>query len=753
MLLAVMMTLMTGQQAEAADITPEEALNTARSFMTRHHKTANGRANKAENIQLKATRQVSGLYIFNMNDEGGYVIVSNDDRTLPILGFSDSGHFDPDDMPDNMKAWLQGYADEIAWMNEHHITTTTEPAKIGTHATTAIEPLIKTEWGQGVPFNDRCPRYPKTVVKAPHCLTGCVATAMAQVMNYHQWPASPTQAIPGYTWSDYIDTSADLPVISFDWQNMKNTYTGEEPVEDPTAIAVSTLMQYCGWSVEMGYGPSFSGAYTKDIATALKTYFDYDKKTTQFASRSCYSYANWTDMIYNELSQGRPVIYSGQSVAGGHSFVCDGYKYDGDEDLFHINWGWNGNKDGYFVLSVMNADEEKGYVFNYDQSAVVGIRKNGAEGDVPDYKENAITINLTVNSISLSPSTVSVGQSVTVTYNVINNSEKAYDGDLAIIIGSSLGPGQVFQIAAGATANCAITYTPRKAGEYTIAAGIPSGDGSFIYARNPETKEKITVPLTVNKTSLVLLNDDSAQPEGSKNVDIIRSNSSNTVDVTLSGRTLYKDGDWNTLCLPFSLTADQVNSALDKPTELKTLSETSFAGGTLTLTFADASSIAAGKPYIIRWNKDEGYVDDDAHNIVNPVFTDVTISKSKDIVKTTYADFIGNISPTAFEANDLTTLFLGSNNKLYYPNAIMNLDAFRAYFQLKGISVADIASTRMNLGDDNDVTGIIEAEAHSQHSALNSKLSEWFTLDGRKLDKQPTKSGLYIYKGKKVVIN
>ena len=129
---------------------------------------------------------------------------------------------------------------------------------------------------------------------------------------------------------------------------MTNTYTSS--ATGTTATAVATLMKYCGWSVQMDYGPS-SGANSNMVATALKEYFDYNSTTTQWVSRSFYTSAKWADLIYHELANNRPVVYGGQSSGGGHEFVCDGYKYENGTDFFHINWGWGGMSDNYFVLS------------------------------------------------------------------------------------------------------------------------------------------------------------------------------------------------------------------------------------------------------------------------------------------------------------------------------------------------------------------------------------------------------------------
>ena len=722
----------------ADEVTPEEAIRKAQNFM-RQRQTSGGRQRKAQatSPRLTPAQQVCGLYVFNVADEGGYVIVSNDDRTIPVLGYSDNGHLDPDDMPDNMKAWLQGYAREIECLDDiSGIATTDVPAKVGNHATTTLGPLVTTQWSQHAPYSDRCPRESSS---GKRCFTGCVATAMAQVMNYHKWPESPTTEIPGYDWSEYIDTQDPLPVITFDWDNMKDTYTGKEPIEDPTAIAVSTLMRYCGQSVRMQYGTSSSGAYSKDVAPALETYFGYNE-SAQYLVRSYYSYANWTDLIYNELEQRRPVIYNAMTRdAGGHAFVCDGYMYEGGEDLFHINWGWGGALDGYFVLSVLNANENM--VFDLNQGAIVGIQKPDDTGTVLDVKKN--TVDLAVSNVSLSASRIVLGNSVDVNFCVTNNSADDFDGNIAIAYEGILGDMDKFELEAGSTTNQTIKFTPRKSGRIKLYINIPFDDGSY-----RRVTDATTLVVLSTDEPVVLLNDDSAQPEGSKNTDVIESNVGKTVDVTLSGRTFYKDGSWNTLCLPFDLTCDELNEFLDDPEEMKMLTGTSFDNGTLTLTFKNVSKLEAGMPYLIRWNNDT-----ENPTVTNPEFRSVTISDETDGVETECMDFVGSMSSVGFVANDRTKLFLGDANKLYYPNANMMFNAFRGYFQLsEGLRMRGEESLvkAFKLDLDGDSADGIEIVYNSQFPIHNED-NTWYDLGGRKVNSQ-LKKGVYIHNGKKIFV-
>ena len=473
----------------AEDVTPEQALEQAQNFLNKQQ-AASGKPRKAQGAQKQLTLQgkVSGLYVFDVKDSGGFVIVSNDDRTYPILGFSETDNIDINNIPDNMRAWLQGYANEIAWVQQQHSTVAPPKSdKVGTHPTTAVTPLCTSTWNQDTPYNNLCPTY-SSYGSTAHCATGCVATAMAQVMYYHKWPNQSTKTIPGYSCTDY--TLSSLPVTTFDWAHMKNSYSGSYTSTEATAVA--TLMKYCGYGVKMDYGPS-SGAYTEDVAIALREYFDYNPYTTRFVSRSSYTYANWTDLIYHEVSHNRPVCYGGLSDGGGHEFVCDGYKFESNTDFFHINWGWGGLSDNYFVLSALDPDQQgiggstSTDGFHYGQDAVIGIQKSTASGTTAPVSPNVI--DLTLNSVTLSSSAVEPSTTVAVTFNVTNNSTDPYDGDIWLCLREDdtnyLLDCETTIIPAGATQDIVISYTPRQTGSYTFVFCYINANGEYVSVDEP----------------------------------------------------------------------------------------------------------------------------------------------------------------------------------------------------------------------------------------------------------------------------
>ena len=522
---------MTVVIAMAEDVTPAEALKQATQFV--QNRIASGQHSRraaGTPAQLTQTGKVSGLYVFNVDNNGGFVVVSNDDRTEPVLGYSDSGAFDPDNMPENMRAWLQGYADEIAWLKKHPDAAVSTSRRTGeSNIKTPIEPLVETKWNQGEPYNKECPYYyedeygdysyslTQETNEYEHCVTGCVATAMAQVMKYYEWPAQATTNIPSYKWQGY--TMSSLSPVAFDWGNMIDDYSNGYSTDQATAVA--TLMKYCGYSVQMDYGES-SGAVTNKVADALTTYFNYES-TTVSKNRNYYTYANWIELLYHELYEGRVVLYHGASTGGGHAFVCDGYQ---GEDYFHINWGWGGTSDSYFKLSAMNpydqgiggSSSKDG--FSYLQGAIVGIQKPDEGGTVLDLQQ---TPNLSFKSVSLSPSTISLGESVDVTFSVKNNSSNIYDGDIYVYENNrGIAIGKNFVINPRETKDCTITYTPKGFyGTVTIYPGYPVGKGG---SYNIDTSKPAS--LTVNQ----------AGTGGSNNVNLTLTRISTEMSEHLSGK-------------------------------------------------------------------------------------------------------------------------------------------------------------------------------------------------------------------------
>lgn len=326
---------------QARTLSPAEALERAFNTQVAFRKAPASAPMKLKYTQMQADDATPAVYVFSPGD-GGYLVVSADEAAVPVLGYSDSGAFDAADMPPAMEWWLGEYAAEIQGCRfAASATEANRPQR------TEIVPITTTRWDQGSPYNDRCPQ-----MGASRAVTGCVATAMAQVMKYHRYPAIGTGSNSYILDYNGSRVSCDFSSTIFCWGDMTDTYTAASTAAQKSAVA--DLMYACGVATGMQYTPYESGASSSSVAIALWKYFGYDPAVVCL-DREYYTAADWESLIYEQLRDYGPVQYSGGSGSGGHSFVCDGYSTDG---YFHINWGWGGMSDGYFLLSALNPGQQ-----------------------------------------------------------------------------------------------------------------------------------------------------------------------------------------------------------------------------------------------------------------------------------------------------------------------------------------------------------------------------------------------------------
>ena len=345
----------------AGPVSEKQALAKASQFMSGKSFVL---SKTSENVKKGPSRSTP-YYVFNAEGNAGFVIVSGDDRTKPILGYSENGAFKENELPENVQWWLNYYAKAISSLEDY-------PAEVGCKSVTAtarstVAPLIKTQWDQDSPYNDLC-----YFDRLGQCLTGCAATAMAQVVNFYKYPKS-VPAIDAYTCGrNYFDA---LPATTLNWKNM-------------TDGDIAKLCRYCGQSIEMDYGPYGSGAIAELASLALVKYFGYSK-STHAIYRVGYSPDEWETEIYQELAAGYPIIYSGRTIYdSGHTFIVDGYK----DGFYHVNWGWGGWCDSYFVLTVMDSmgPDDPYDTYSEDHSAIVGVRPS--KGGTLDYPLMTISL-------------------------------------------------------------------------------------------------------------------------------------------------------------------------------------------------------------------------------------------------------------------------------------------------------------------------------------------------------------------------
>ena len=386
-LLSILMLMLCMVYAVAEPVTKDQALQKAKTFLAKKGLAAKTSLNLAyqgrqRGQQKGAPVKNASYYVFNNGYEGGFVIIAGDDCAEDVLGYADNGSFDAENIPSNMQAFLEGYAEEIDAARARGAKAPEGDATVE-KTRKVVAPLIETHWSQREPFNQLC--YTPGGVQ---CVTGCVATALAQVMYYYKWPQGATTAIPEYN-SRYGDAFSELPSTTFDWDKMKKVYLYSGEDDEASEQAVAKLMWYCGHAVKMNYAQYSSGASEYYIPGALKNYFGYPGNPT-WVYRSSYTTEEWDELIYKELKYGRPVLYGASTSGGsGHEFICDGYDGHG---LYHINWGWGGLSDGYFRLQALRpssqgvggSNDYGGYSLGHD--AIIGVCNteiNNEESDPP----------------------------------------------------------------------------------------------------------------------------------------------------------------------------------------------------------------------------------------------------------------------------------------------------------------------------------------------------------------------------------
>ena len=397
-LLGIAMALSAGVR------TPQEALTIASQFTTPQGASRmRARASEASSVIAD-----SAAAYYAVNTRGGFVLVGADDRLPEVLGYSDKVSFDPENLSPEFRYWMQCYEEELEEISNDQSPISNRSSR---KATAAVEPLMSCQWNQSSPYNDLAPLYNET---GGRCVTGCVATAMAQVMYYHKHPEMGTGSHQ-YLWvcTNPVGKSATLSAnfgqTIYNWASMIDSYKSGYTTQQASAVA--TLMYHCGVSIDMGYGQS-SGAYTEKVPVALNNYFGYDANY-QRIQKKMYPADSLNAVIAAELKAQRPVIVSGSNDEGGHAFVCDGCDNRG---YFHINWGWGGSNDGYYLLTALNPGSAQGIGgttkgYNKGTCFFIGLQpaKSGSPKAIPQLATTKFTVSTT--SVNRGTSfTVSIAQ-------------------------------------------------------------------------------------------------------------------------------------------------------------------------------------------------------------------------------------------------------------------------------------------------------------------------------------------------------
>lgn len=360
------------------------------------------------------------VYVFDIGNEDGIILISGDDVASPVLGYTTSGKFDIESLPDNFRKWIEGYKRQIMWALENEIEAEVAVENMWDalikgeelfNTTRMLAPLCTTTWDQSPYYNAYCPG---------GSVTGCVATAMAQVMKYWNHPAQGS-GMHSYNHEVYGTLSANFGSTTYQWSQMPNSISGNND-------AIATLMYHCGVSVDMNYSPQVSGAWVVEddspvcSESAFKNYFGYSS-SLHGEKRDWYSTNDWLQMLYSDLDAGRPLVYAGFGSGGGHAFVCDGYDAG---NYFHFNWGWGGYYDGYFHIDALDpggtgtGGGSGGY--NSGHQAIFDM--------VPENTSTNTDIAL-YSTISVSPSSIMYGDAFSVQADIANFGSGSFAGDFA----------------------------------------------------------------------------------------------------------------------------------------------------------------------------------------------------------------------------------------------------------------------------------------------------------------------------------
>jgi PKD repeat protein len=374
----VLMVLLAAAWAWAEPVSLETAETAAQNWI--NARTAGqGETYKRSDVFTVNEKSEPACYVFNFTPNG-WVIISADDAARPVIAYSLEGAYSPENHPPAFDAWMDVVKQAISnlpikkalpapettdeWLRLTEDTDGLSP-KTRSAAAKSVAPLIQTAWGQDPPYNAQCPPDDSNPEGEGHAFTGCVATAMAQIMKYHSYPET------GYGSHSYVPLehpeygtlSADFGATTYNWSAMPAAETNPN-------FELARLLFHCGVAVEMDFGPFYSGANMEnDARNAFKDHFRYEE-SLYAVRKSNYTDEQWEALLKAELDAQRPMLYAGKSSAGGgHSFICDGYD---DAGLFHFNWGWVGTLDGYFSLTSLIPDINNDYTL--DQNAVIRIQ-------------------------------------------------------------------------------------------------------------------------------------------------------------------------------------------------------------------------------------------------------------------------------------------------------------------------------------------------------------------------------------------
>lgn len=432
-------------------------------------------------LQTTPDLNTESFYVFTpvSSNDTGFVIVSADRRMPEVLGYSDETNFDPAQLPDGLRWLLSKYEADtrvIDQLSEEQAKALTGAEDIqtraGSEAPQTVSPLLgKRAWNQGSPYNLKCPKSSAW----SNTVTGCVATALAQILANHRHPQAGKGHIYYTTNTDKLSVNLDMETEApYDWDNMLDTYT-MNLYNEKQANAVAQLMFHIGAASHMDYTSASSGAYDINALSALVNNFDYDDEASLIQA-GYYSYTEWNSILQAELLAGRPVYYSGsdRKATSGHAFVFDGFDEDG---LYHVNWGWSGAGNGYYSLTGL-APENVGIGagtgdYSYYSCAIVGIRPNDSIADPTPTNLNASYISLNNITAGNYPRTQGINLSIPM---IMNNHLQYFNGEVRPILTDTEGK-CLYELSTAKTFSLPSNSYQKRPSSFniTLPDGLPDG--------------------------------------------------------------------------------------------------------------------------------------------------------------------------------------------------------------------------------------------------------------------------------------
>lgn len=426
---------------------------------------------KAKSRTATTASPSDAYYVFN-NDAGGFVIIAGDDAVTPVLGYTSTGSFDAENLPDGLKDLLKSYERQIAALGDNYVANQT-----ATRAAFTGEKLLKTaEWNQMAPFNKYTPN---------NYVTGCVATAGAIVMKHHGYPAKGTGS-HSYTWNGQTLTANFGH--TYDWASMPAKYDG---TNDADFDGVARLMSDLGVAVEMQYDKDGSGAYIGNLVTALQKYYGYSKLSHLMAIEDVGAEA-WNGKLREEIDANRPVLYAASDPAGGgHAFVIDGYK----DESFSVNWGWGGYCDGFYKIGALNPEsvgKPTGDKYNVGQSAVFGMQPSDGTEKVSGM--GFLTNVGELQMLNMNITDVKKGQNgVIFSAPIGNTGDQPYTGEAAVALMNAKGEMREIVSSSSQTFNNLSrgSYYPYLSFSFVSTVDAEPGDYLAIVAKEKGSSEYI----------------------------------------------------------------------------------------------------------------------------------------------------------------------------------------------------------------------------------------------------------------------